>query len=160
VLQKEQEQHNAKIGTFIEEIKGIHTRLITARVMSRVDPVLCQMAIEGRIPNMFYSQVYEETIPNPVDPSAPTPVLRPTNPEPSSSEATPYIPKTPTPDPQLIPPKMEYAASSFNGPLHQPTMFDTEDNHGWPPPSATNTTWLGEQQKKTAYTHSYHYYSQ
>jgi hypothetical protein len=102
------------------------------------------MAIEGRIPNTFYPQVYEETIPNPVDPSALTPILRPTNPEPLSSITTPYVSKTPTPDPQPIPPKMEYTAGSSSGPLHQPTMFDTEDNHGWPPPSASTTTWPKE----------------
>jgi hypothetical protein len=144
VLQKEQEQHNTEIGTFIEEIKGIHIRLVTARVMSRVNPVLCQMAIEGRIPNTFYPQVYEETIPNPIDPSALTPILRPINPEPPSSEATLYIPKTPTSDPQPILSKMKYAAGSSSGPLHQPTMFDTKDNHGWPLLSATNTMWPEE----------------
>jgi hypothetical protein len=76
------------------------------------------MAIEGRIPNMFYPQVYEETISNPMDPSALTPILRPTNPKLPSSEATPYILKTPTPDPRPIPPKMEYAADSSSGPLY------------------------------------------
>jgi hypothetical protein len=160
VLQKEQEQHNSEIGTFIEVIKGIRMRLVMARVMSQVDPVLHQMAIEGRILNMFYPQIYEETIPNPVNPSASTPILRPTNPELPSSIITPYILKTPTPNPQPIPPKMKYAASSFSGPLHQPTMFDTEDNHGWPPPSATTTTWPEERQKKMAHTHSCHYCNQ
>jgi hypothetical protein len=117
-IQKEQEQHNTEIGAFLEEIKGICEQFVTARVMSWVDPVLHQMAIEGRIPNTFYPQVYEETIPNPVDLSAPTPILRPTNPEPPSLEATPYIPKTPIPDPQPIPPKIEYTAGSSSGPLH------------------------------------------
>jgi hypothetical protein len=160
VLQKEQEQHNSKIGAFIDEIKAIRTRLTTARVISQVDPVLHQMAIEGRIPNTFYPQVYEETIPNPMDPSAPTPILRPTNPEPPLLKATPYIPTTLTPDPQPIPPKMEYAASSSSGPLHQPTMFDTEDNHGWPPPLATLTTWPKEWAKKNPSTHTCHYCGQ
>jgi hypothetical protein len=118
MLQKEQEQHNAKIGAFLEEIKSICKRLVTVKVISWVDPVLHQMAIEGRIPNMFYPQVYEETIPNPMDPSAPTPILRPINPEPPFSKATPYVPRTPTPNPQPIPPKMEYAAGSSSGPLH------------------------------------------
>jgi hypothetical protein len=141
MLQKEQEQHNFEIGAFIGEIKSIHERLVTARVMSQVEPVLCALAIEGRIPNTFYPQVYEEAIPNPVVPSTPTPILRPTNPEPPSEETTPYVPKTPTPDPLPLSPKMEYAAGSTSGPLHQPTMFDTEENHEWPPLSATRTTW-------------------
>jgi hypothetical protein len=99
------------------------------------------MTIEGRIPNTFYPQVYEETIPNPIDSSALTPVLRPTNPEWPSIEAALYIPKTPTPDPLPLPPKMEYAAEGSSSPLHQPTMFDTKENHGWPPPSVTHTIW-------------------
>jgi hypothetical protein len=107
--------------------------------MNQVKPVLCQLAIEGRIPNTFYSQVYEEAIPNPVVPS--TPILRPTNPEPPFKETTPYVSKTPTPDPLPLSPKMEYAAGSTSGPLHQPTMFNTEENHGWPLLSATRTTW-------------------
>jgi hypothetical protein len=160
MIQKEQEQHNSKISAFLEEIKGIRERLVTARVMSWVNPVLCQMAIEGRIPNTFYPQVYEETIPNPVNPSASTPVLRPTNPEPPSSKATPYVPRTPTPNPQPIPPKMEYAAGSSSGPLHQPIMFDTKDNHRWPPPSTTSTTWPEEWPKKMAHTHTCHYCNQ
>jgi hypothetical protein len=124
VLQKEQEQHNSKIGAFIGEIKDICERLITARVMSRVEPVLHQLAIKKRIPNTFYPQVYEKAILNPVVPSTPTPILRPTNPEPPSKETTPYVPKTPTPDPLPLPPKMEYAAGSTSGPLYQPTMFN------------------------------------
>jgi hypothetical protein len=40
MLQKEQEQHNSEIGAFIGEIKSIHERLVTAKVMSRVEPVL------------------------------------------------------------------------------------------------------------------------
>jgi hypothetical protein len=52
---------------------------------------------------------------------------------------------------------MEYAAGSTSGPLHQPTMFDTEENHRWPPPSATWTTRPEDQQKKVAHTHSCHY---
>jgi hypothetical protein len=128
--------------------------------MSQVDLVLCQMAIEGRIPNMLYPQVYEETIPNPMDPSALTPVLRPTNLEPPSSEVTLYILKTPTPDPRPVPLKMEYAASSSSGLLHQPTMFDTEENHGWPSLSATHTMWPEEQPKKVAHTHTCHYCGQ
>jgi hypothetical protein len=118
------------------------------------------MAIEGRIPNTFYPQVYEEIILNPVDPSALTPILRPTNPELPSSEATPYVSTTPTPDPQPIPPKMEYTAGSSSGPLHQPTMFDTEDNRRWPLPSATLATWPEERAKKNPSTHTCHYYSQ
>jgi hypothetical protein len=39
-------------------------------------------------------------------------------------------------------------------------MFDTEDNHGWPPPSATNTMWPEERPKKTAHTHTCHYCGQ
>jgi hypothetical protein len=39
-IQKEQEQHNTEIGAFLEEIKGIRERLVTARVMSQVDLVL------------------------------------------------------------------------------------------------------------------------
>jgi hypothetical protein len=105
--------------------------------MSQVKPVLCQLAIEGRIPDTFYPQVYEEAIPNPVVPSTPTLILRPINPEPPSEETTPYVPKTLTPDPLPLPPKMEYAAGSTSGPLYQPIMFDTEENHGWPPSSAT-----------------------
>jgi hypothetical protein len=137
MLQKEQEQHNSKIGAFIGEIKSIRERLVTARVMSQVKPVLCTLAIEGRIPNTFYPQVYEEAILNPVVPSTPTPILRPTNPEPPFEETILYVPKTPIPDPLPLPFKMEYAAESTSGPLHQPIMFDTEENHGWPPPSAT-----------------------
>jgi hypothetical protein len=137
MLQKEQEQHNSEIRAFIGEIKSIREQLVTARVMSWFKPVLRALAIEGRISNTFYPQVYEEAIPNLVVPSTPTPILRPTNPEPPSEETTPYVPKTPTPDPLPLPPKMEYAAGSTSGPLHQPTMFDTEENHGWPPLSAT-----------------------
>jgi hypothetical protein len=137
MLQKEQEQHNTKIGAFVEKIKGIHERLVTARVMSRVEPVLHQLAIEGRIPNTFYPQVYEEAILNPVEPSALIPILRPINPEPPSKGATPYVPRTPTLEPLPLPSKMEYAAGSSSGPLHQSTMFDTEENHRWPPPLAT-----------------------
>jgi hypothetical protein len=112
--------------------------------MSWVKPVLHQLAIEGRIPNTFYPQVYEEAILNPVAPSTPTTILRPTNPDPPSKETTLYVSKTPTPDPLPLPPKMEYAARSTSGPLYQPTMFDTEENHRWPPPSATCTTWPEE----------------
>jgi hypothetical protein len=36
-------------------------------------------------------------------------------------------------------------------------MFDTKENHRWPPLSATWTTWPGEQQKKMACNHSCHY---
>jgi hypothetical protein len=160
VLQKEQEQHNSKIGAFIDEIKAIHTRLTTTRVMSQVNPVLRQMAIKGRIPNTFYPQVYKETILNPVDPSALTPILRPTNPKPPSLEATPYVPTIPTPDPQPISSKMEYATGSSSGPLHQPTMFNTKDNHGWPPPSATTTIWPEDRPKKNPSTHTCHYCGQ
>jgi hypothetical protein len=39
-------------------------------------------------------------------------------------------------------------------------MFDTEENHGWPPLSATWTTWPEDQQKKVACTHSCHYCGQ
>jgi hypothetical protein len=55
---------------------------------------------------------------------------------------------------------MEYAAGSSSGLLHQPIMFDTNENHGWPLPSATHTTWLEDQQKKIAYTYACHYCSQ
>jgi hypothetical protein len=137
VLQKEQEQHNTEIGAFVEEVKAIHERLVKARVISGIEPIPHQLAIEGRIPNTFYPQVYEEAIPTSVGPSALTPILRPTNPKLPSKVATPYIPKAPTYKPLPLPPKMEYTAKSTSGPLHQPTMFDTEENHRWPLLSVT-----------------------
>jgi hypothetical protein len=118
------------------------------------------MAIEGRIPNTFYLQVYEETILNPVDPLALTPILRATNPKLPSSEATLYNPMTLTPDPQPIPPKIEYAIGSSSGLLHQPTMFDTKDNRRWLPPLATTTIWLEDWPKKNTTTHTCHYCGQ
>jgi hypothetical protein len=36
-------------------------------------------------------------------------------------------------------------------------MFDTKENHGWPPPSVTHTIWPKDWQKKVAYNHSCHY---
>ena len=91
-LQKEQEQYNTKLVAFVKEVKGIREWLTKGRVMSCIIPAYCQMAIEGRIPNAYYLQVFEEMVQLPQRPSTLRPTLRPTNPEPPSKASNSYFP--------------------------------------------------------------------
>jgi hypothetical protein len=172
-LQEEQKKHNTEIAAFVGEVGAIRERLVKARVMSRVAPIMRQMSIEGRIPNAFYPQVYEETIVGPQGSPSPAPPLRPTNPEPPSPltpvvitpgdiipelhypsdqenqppSVRPPTPRPPTPYTRPIPPRMDYAAGNPHGPHHQPTMFDEETSRGWPPLSSTNVLEEGRRAK-------------
>ena len=156
LLMKEQEQHNTEIAAFIGEVASIRERLTAARVMSCVAPIYKQLAVEGRIPNAFYPQVFEEAIHYP--PESPTQQLplRPTNPEPPSEMSTPFIPSTPaieTTQPLTIPPKMDYATGNPQGPHHQPTPFDTDKA----PTQMPTLIWDQEPRKNIAKHHRCYY---
>ena len=129
-IQKEQVQHNTELLAFVEEVSAIRERLVKARVLSRVAPIFRQLAIEKRIPNPFYPQVYEEAVKQPLRtptprPPTPGPSLRPTNPELPTAASLPLT-EVYSPPPAPIPPRMDYSAGNPRGPHHQPTMFEEE----------------------------------
>ena len=161
-LQKEQEKHNDDIRTFIQDVQIIRQRLTAARVITRLSPIYKRMAVEGLIMNSYYPQTYKETSSStqPFHQQSPTPgpSLQATNPDPVSPVSAKYSPESPTSqyrsmDPVVIPPRIDYAAGNPTGPHHQPTMFDTEDNNGWPPLPSRQITIDNTEVKKQAGQH-------
>jgi hypothetical protein len=76
--QGEHEQHNKKVKALLEQVKVVKQWLVDARVLSYIAPIMQRMAIEGKIPDLFYPQVMERA----TQPSISTlvPTLQVTNP--------------------------------------------------------------------------------
>jgi hypothetical protein len=61
-IQTEQEKHNSELTAFLGEVTSIREWLEQAKVMSCIAPILQQLAVEGKIPDAFYPQVFKEEV--------------------------------------------------------------------------------------------------
>jgi hypothetical protein len=105
-IQKEQEGHNKEIRTFTGEVKGLKSRLTTARVRNRIAPLLACLAIEGMAPDPIYPYGRQHKPPTLLEPpSLPMQVeeplkKRPATPQPPLNEPIEeeqgYVPSTPS----------------------------------------------------------------
>src|SRR5712675_832902 len=172
-IQKEVEGNNKEIQTFIHEVEELKSRLVQARVRSRIAPMLTHLHIEGIAPDPIYPYgSFDEAPLQPnivVTPEEETLPRRPPTPfayAVPSSEGTPYIPSTPSdgrpgPPPgqgipaavytdDLGPRVIDYTAGRPGAPHHRPQPFDTEPSRQWhlphiPPtdPPKENPPFLG-----------------
>jgi hypothetical protein len=60
--QGEHEQHNKKVKALLKQVKAVKQRLVDARVLSQIAPIMQCMAIKGKIPDPFYPQMVERVI--------------------------------------------------------------------------------------------------
>jgi hypothetical protein len=136
--QGEHEQHNKEVEALLEQVKAVKQRLVNTWVLSCIAPIMQRMAIEGKIPNLFYPQVVERVTQQPIstpvptlqvtnpDPLSPQEPSRPANPAPFDDMYTPTIEVLPVPTPQVC----DYTAGNPCSLHHQPTPF--EDNRHCP----------------------------
>ena len=171
--QEKMEQHNKEVELFLKEVSSVRTRLVNAKALSRLAPIVQQLSIQGHIPNPFLPQTVHEVPIEHIRPSTPRPPLHPTNPDPSLEPSaperpsnpvppsviitTPFVPNTPSPEPVPIPiPRtMDYTAGASRGPHHQPTPFE-DDRHSEFPLLPTRQLMWGEdkpQKKKKPQGH-------
>ena len=164
-VQGEHEQHNKEIEGLLEQVKMVKQRLVDARVLSRIAPVMQRMAIEGKIPDPFYPQMVERVTTQPIntpvptlqvtnpDPPSPPELIRPTSPTPPDMY-TPTIEVLPVPAPQV----RDYTAGNPRGPHHQPTPF--EDDRHCPAPRLTTKPLPGRGESAKTIRHRCFYCGQ
>jgi hypothetical protein len=164
-VQKEVHDHNTEIQTFIKEVEGFKSRLVQAKVRSRIAPMLVRLQIEGMAPDPIYPYgSFDSTQPPPPAEIIITeePVIRrpatpyyPTIQPISTSSESGYIPSTPSPLPTGPPPGqgipaarytnalgpriLDYTAGNAAGPSHRPLLFDTEPLQQWVLPHIPST---------------------
>jgi hypothetical protein len=102
--QEKHEQHNKEVEALLKQVKVVKQRLVDTRVLSCIAPIMQRMAIEGKIPDLFYPQVVERVTQQPI--STLVPMLQVTNPDPASPPE-PTRPANPTPFDNMYTPTIE-----------------------------------------------------
>ena len=95
--QGELDAHNREVESFLKEVTLLRARLIDAKALSRLAPIVQRLSIQGHIPDPFLPQTVQAVSTEDKRPPTPRPPLHTTNPDPPSVPSAPMQPSNPVP---------------------------------------------------------------